>query len=497
LSKTSRQRQKHSHSRSMLIQGSSTDAEILASFWNAKNDEECTELDLREVNFDYGKAGALVDLIRGKPWQSVKLSMCIGLVNDVLMACMSQQVTRFHLQSGVNHETLFALSFGLKYSKPLLHLSLSVDISRESANWLTKAIARNTWLETLDLSSSSIDGPAVGSLGFALRLNRTLKKLIFDGCYLKDDQVSSLLMALQDHPELRVLSLQQNSCHTQGMSAIASLLHYNDLERLDLSYLIRKKKTEATPELQEERKQEQLKQGEKEDKPDDKKDETGDGDEKDDEGSKEDDTSDNEQDDENKEQETPDGEEQEDPNKVKNTSLKVLHLAGNGLGDVFIQSILGIFGKHSALEDLNLFGNRITDFGLNLIIDKLPQLEHLKCLWVGHNSFSIAAGKDLVDVMRTNYTLEDVNLRSMDDGTEALQKNIEFYARLNRGGRRIHGSKNKVQTPLSLWPLVLERANRVHWGGATNNTLRNTHAADTIFCLIQGPVLFENPNILL
>jgi hypothetical protein len=168
------------------------------------------------------------------------------------------------------------------------------------------------------------------------------------------------------------------------------------------------------------------------------------------------------QEDENKRQETPDGKEQEDPNKVKNTSIKVLHLAGNGLGDVFIQSILGIFGKHSALEDLNRFGNRITDFGLNLIVDKLPQLQHLKCPWVGHNSFSIAAGKDLIDVMRTNYTLEDVNLRSMDDGTEALQKDIELYSRLNRGGRRIHGSKNKGQTPLSLWPLVLEHANRVH-----------------------------------
>jgi hypothetical protein len=99
------------------------------------------------------------------------------------------------------------------------------------------------------------------------------------------------------------------------MSAIASLLHYKDFERLDLNYLIRKKKTKGTRATQTRR---------KEGKPDDKKDIAGDddGNDKDDEGSKEDNTSDNEHDDKNKEQETPDGKEQEDPNKVKkNTSI--------------------------------------------------------------------------------------------------------------------------------------------------------------------------------
>ena len=57
--------------------------------------------------------------------------------------------------------------------------------------------------------------------------------------------MASLLMALQDHPTLKQLSIQQNSCHTEGMAAISSLLNYNDLEELDMSYLIRKKKTEV------------------------------------------------------------------------------------------------------------------------------------------------------------------------------------------------------------------------------------------------------------
>lgn len=54
----------------------------------------------------------------------------------------------------------------------------------------------------------------------------------------------------------------------------------------------------------------------------------------------------------------------------------------------------------------------------------------------------------------------------------------------------------KEDIPLSLWPYLMERANCTDWGGSTSSIGDNqSYAADIIHCLIQGPVLFENPNI--
>ena len=45
-------------------------------------------------------------------------------------------------------------------------------------------------------------------------------------------------------------------------------------------------------------------------------------------------------------------EEDEQEIKVQNTSLKTLLLAGNGVGDPFLESVMGIFGKESQLQEL-------------------------------------------------------------------------------------------------------------------------------------------------
>ena len=160
------------------------------------------------------------------------------------------------------------------------------------------------------------------------------------------------------------------------------------------------------------------------------------------------------------------------------------------LNDDYVESLLGIFGTSSALSELNLFGNRINDSGLRTIIRKLPQLKSLKSLWLGHNSFSPSAAIDLVDAVKHNFTLEEVNIRSMhsDSNWDKIQRDLDHYARLNRSGRRLI-SADKTSVPLSLWPFVLERANRI-WGSKTNGARWNqSYAADSIYCLLHGPAL--------
>jgi hypothetical protein len=289
---------------------------------------------LRDVGFDYEETEAFVDAVNSKTWKSVKIASCNGLINDVATACMTSNVESFHLQSLANVQTMYAFSFGIKYSRSLLHLSLSIEIDPSSAS-LWRGFARNTRLESLKLSGSHIHASAIGHIGFALRINRTLKSLSFDACYLEDNEMSSLLMALQDHPTLKQLSIQQNSCHTEGMSAISCLLNYNELEELDMSYLVRKKKTTpetstspspvdndgTTEEPDEDTKEvEGDEKGEEEDAAGN--DSTGDG-------------SDNEATQDDGDGKTDEGEgeenqEESEEGKIKNKSLRVYQLAGNG-----------------------------------------------------------------------------------------------------------------------------------------------------------------------
>lgn len=178
----------------------------------------------------------------------------------------------------------------------------------------------------------------------------------------------------------------------------------------------------------------------------------------------------------------------ESENQVRNDSLRNLQLAGNGLNDDFVESMLRIFGESSALEELNLFGNRMTDRSIDCIVQKLSELKKLRYLWLGHNLFSTMGARALVEGMRNNFVLEELNIRSLESDAEleTIQNELDYYARLNRGGRRIFAS-DVSRIPMSLWPLILARANRIH------SALENySHVADSIFCLLHGPALLDN-----
>lgn len=504
----------------MLIQGSESlgESHVLMHLWNAKQDAACTELELKDIEFDPTLVSSFIDILPTTSWTDLTLTNCHGgsIVNDVIWAiCASTntpiQTFKLHQSmSTVDSMTFAAIAFGLKYAKNWRSLSLAVrTIDYDASNVLARALARNTWLCSLNLGGSVISPAAIGSLSFGLRLNQSLKSLVLDGCALEDDQIAVILQALQDHTSLRSLSIQQNACHDQGMGAIAALLHYNNLEELDMSYLIRKKK-QPVPHPAEE----QQTSAEEESKSDDQQvDESGgnaddskeEGDAPESSRKEEEPATHPDSVNMNEQQDSQDIEAHEvtddaDSQKVRNLTLKNFQLAGNYLSDTFVESVLGIFGTGSALEELNLFGNRISDYGLRLILQKIPKLHRLKTLWLAHNLFSAECAKEFIPVMKLNYTLQEVSIRSFDGNEmESIQSTIDYYCRLNRGGRRIFASDSGT-IPLALWPLIMERAHHVFWGASTSNISTGTnhmHAADVLYSLLHGPALFENPNVIL
>eukprot|EP00980_Cylindrotheca_fusiformis_P006166 scaffold1319_cov126-Cylindrotheca_fusiformis.AAC.55 len=514
----------------MLIRGDEMDeAQTLAAFWEAKQDDDCHDLELRGVELEYDLTYLLIDVIKAKKWQTIRISFCQGLVNDVVTACMSNEVRSFSLQSAVNVNTMNSIAYGLNYSKSLVSLHITVDINSSQIGIFARALARNVCLENLDFSGSTIDSQCIGHLGFALRINRTIKSISFDGCYLEDSQLCSLLLALQDHPRLKSISLQRNSCHDQSMPAGTSwfqlstrverivpntklififpqycLLHYNDLEHLDMSYLVRKKKSE-TPVVEEEPvvQNEPETHETTEDKSEQEEVVADDNpnpsnvDEADTDEAKIDEKDSKPE----KQEETPEHKVESEPepeHRIHNNSLKTLQLAGNGLNDSFVDSTLRIFGQNSSLEELNLFGNRVTDRGVLGIVQKLRELRHLRSLWLGHNVFTAVGARAILEAMRTNFAVEELNVSSLqsDDTMQKIQDEIDYYGRLNRDGRRIFAS-DVSEVPMSLWSLILERANRIHAVGSSTDEQENrSQAADAIFCLLHGPALLDNHALL-
>ncbi|KAL3931360.1 MAG: hypothetical protein SGBAC_011344 [Bacillariaceae sp.] len=454
----------------MLINGDSMDEfKTLAALWEAKDDESCHELELQSVDLDYELTSLLIQVIESKKWQSVS----------------------------INSDIMNALSYGLNYSKSLVTLQLSGNLSGSETSNFAKAIARNVCLEELDLSDCIIDTHSLGILGFALRINRTIRSIVLNGCYLEDENLAHLLSALQESPALKSLSVQRNYCHEHAMSMIASLLHYDDIEELNMSYLLRKKR-EAQPEVVGEAINEPVEQEVETPKPvpSNESEEAN----KHTEDNIPSDPSSGEAEKENPiEAETTDPEPEEDEPKpeseniAQNTSLKNLQLAANGLSDGFVESTLKMFGKGSALEELNLFGNRMTDLSMHRIITRLPDLKQLKSLWVGHNNFTIAGYNALLLAMQRNFVLEELSITTLntDAQFETIQYKIDYFTRLNRGGRRIFGS-DVSKLPKSIWPLILERASRIKWDDANEDDPKGvSYSADAIFCLLQGPALLD------
>lgn len=499
----------------MIIQGSETitEGQLLLQFLNAQENPNCDSLELNDVDFDVNLVAALIDTLHSKSkWKSIKLQNCVGgaIVYDVLWAiCTLPRLQTFELNhsvSSVGAPAFTAISHTLNYSKTIKHLTLRArTIDYDAGNNLARAVARNTWLETLDLGESVLSPSAIGNLSFGLRLNRTIHALKLDGCNLEDCHIATVLRALEHHPALKVLSISKNQCHDEGMSAIAALLHFNELEDLDMSYLIRKpKQTNNTAEIIEE-----------EAKNSDDEDNDGTSSDAEDASNQDavelkaetDETTTNVESDAKADDDDGDAKiededtKSEETQKVSNTHLKRFAMAGNFLSDAFLESVLSIFGKDSSLQELNLFGNRITDHGVGLIIQKILQWKHLHTLWLGQNMFYPVAAERLLRVMEKNYTILDLNIRSFDSGSlDKIQNQLDHYCRLNRGGRRIM-SAEKSTIPLSLWPLILERAQHVFSvqddDGQNSTTSRiHPHSVDSLQCLLRGPPIFENPKIM-
>jgi hypothetical protein len=168
-----------------------------------------------------------------------------------------------------------------------------------------------------------------------------------------------------------------------------------------------------------------------------------------------------------------------------NTSLKFLDLSSNRLNDGDVTSLAAALEENSALEELRLVNCNVSDRSATTLANHLPFMRGLKSLWLYGNPFDMEGAKNLLEAVRVNANLGQLLIpRGRRKTMDEIQRGIEYYLILNRGGRKL---LQNVGTSPGLWPRVLNRAGSVNW----DYFITKSAQADIIYILLQGPALLE------
>jgi hypothetical protein len=163
-------------------------------------------------------------------------------------------------------------------------------------------------------------------------------------------------------------------------------------------------------------------------------------------------------------------------------SLKGLALSDNCLYDADLGNLAEVLSTCSRLERLDLSWNLLTHDGLELLLASQPLPSNLRWLGLIENCFDRDKSPRLIlKTLEENPRLGQVCHNHVR--ADNIRREILHVMDFNQSGRYLLGNDYDHCVPLSLWPLVLNRA---------YNVLGATRGANAIFHLLQGqPTLMQ------
>lgn len=237
----------------------------------------------------------------------------------------------------------------------------------------------------------------------ALQSNKSLKRLSFFEGNLEDIPLRCILQSLIGHPSLEKLDIDSNKCRSGGVVALAALIRSTStLRHLDMvsQAFGAGREIDVSPIL---------------------------------------------------------------TALHDNVFLKELKLGGNNIQDETMDEISTLLQTNRTIERLDLSQNHFTNEGIKILARHLGAMRSLKILDLGANRFDQKGLKLLVDALaQHNHVIERIEV-SYDLAKTLVGKELAYYLDLNWGGRKLllqQGKQGHRRVPLSLWPLVLERANK-------------------------------------
>lgn len=378
-------------------------------------------------------------------WDEIVLQYCRGPVDLVIAAILKSNAkigTLCLIASTLKDCIGEALSKGLPSNVTLAKLMIwGTTLSRKNIYSIRQGLIGNTTLEELSFTNSHIEKDATG--GFCSRLsNQThnmagLKRLDLFSCDLQDMVVAAIVKSLDGHPNLEHLELGKNQCSAASLIAVGTLLgsHKTKLKYLNLSLQDSSKNipffeiSHMTGGL------------------------------------------------------------------GLNSSLESLIMRGNQLSFNGMKNLVTCLSQNTTLEHLWMKDCELGNAAMDLFVAHLPDMKGLRRVWLnGFQSTGIAGRKKTIEALETaletNVILDSIHLPFGYDDYRSSKVNVLLD--LNRGGRRLLQASNN-EFSHTLWPLVLERVNRMHLSGSNNSKEMElkSRRANIMYSLLRGRVLLE------
>ena len=170
----------------------------------------------------------------------------------------------------------------------------------------------------------------------------------------------------------------------------------------------------------------------------------------------------------------------------KNIRLSTLILSFNSLGSAGALHLAEALVVNRSLKKLWLPANHLGNAGIFAFAERLPQMRGLQQLNIG-DYFDNDAAAAVLKTIRFNTELRVLYMESVLYDDERIDREIDFYLRLNHAGRKLlaweEGSEGHSCFPLGLWSNILARAD----AGCSSDT----GAPDALYYLLrEKPDLF-------
>jgi hypothetical protein len=414
---------------------------------NQANVDEITGLHFDGYCFEDIIVRAVIDLFhrafqKGRQLERLNIEDCTGRVDEVLQAASSLDMfdkislkgDSDDLSQHLSLHGFWSISSAMKYNKRLTKLELqSIELTRQQAAALGAGLvtSNSQHFKELHMDSVTFADGAITEFASGLKRNSSLCILTVDQCILGDSELVELIDAVDSHPSLKELSLGWNLGQRHTLVALGKVLSSRScqLQWLDFSSQGADDGDGLTGLLG------ILAQG-----------------------------------------------------LQGNKSLTRLNLSSNGLLDKDIDD-LGQILATCQLEKLNLRRNEITHSGCVSLTQNIPK--SLKALDFSGNDFDKEeAACHTLKLFDEHPQLWDggyVASWDLDDSKLPIHQKIQHFKDLNRCGSRVLLMARGGAIPLSVWPIVLARANRVlHYISDSKERTPNA-----IFHLLQGPALMQ------
>lgn len=426
------------------------------------NNKAVSCLEIRETALEDDVVDSIVDLLSKGSVTTIHLEDCSAhLNNSVLRLVEALGNCRDVRLSESTFLSKFFLETFLESAKQLQNLRIRDHLLVDQVEALSRGLASNKFLHTLDLSRSRIDDFSVLAEGLKVGCAKRLK---LRSIGLRDQHLAILVEALKSsslHPKTTLESLDLSFNRLRNLKCIGYFLKHQDcqLKELLIGY-------------------------------------------------------------QNLWQPNRSGTKNIDVSEIatsltlinsdgsdSGTKLTTLKLPRNELTDSdALLLATALQSENSALEVLDLRENDISDNGALALAESARWSKRLRQLHLRGNPFGTLASRSLLLAASSNFHLAILgdNGRRED---EEIHRKIRYHTALNRGGRWLllqderanFSPLSSLPPSLALWPLVLEKqASRLDGEGMDDKPLTSDRLEEESLCidviyylLKSSPMIFD------